>query len=115
MKNRTRADAYARLSQAMIGSNVNPSREYLDALRKYLYEWYEKVTEQIHELEKIRYEVIVGNIGTVYDGSDRDEAEDTFDEYVRQSKSGRGRAGGESVVLMKDDEPVAEHNVEEPE
>lgn len=46
------------------------------------------------------FQVIVGNIGQVYDGSNFMEASAHFAEYVRQSKTGRGRAGGESVTLM---------------
>lgn len=54
------------------------------------------------------YEVIVGNIGTVHVGNDRAEASRHFREYVEQSMSGVGRAGCESVTMMKDGEPVAE-------
>lgn len=48
------------------------------------------------------YQVIVGNIGQVYNGTDGQEAWNTFDEYVSQSISGKGRAGCESVTMMKD-------------
>ena len=54
------------------------------------------------------YEVNVGNIGNIA-CADEAEANETFNEYVEQSKSGRGRAAGESVILMKDGEPVKEH------
>lgn len=54
------------------------------------------------------YQVVVGNIGTVYSGLNLDEAIRTFHEYVRQSRSGYGRAAGESVVIMKDGEPMTE-------
>jgi len=56
-----------------------------------------------------RYEVIVGNIGTVYSGNNLREGRVTFAEYLSQSESGRGRAGGEDVTLMMDDEPIAVH------
>ena len=56
----------------------------------------------------MRYEVIVGNIGTVYDGNDLAEANRKFDTYVEQSKSGRGRAGGEDVTIMTNGEPTRE-------
>jgi hypothetical protein len=55
------------------------------------------------------WEVIVGNIGTVYSGNNPTDANDMYDEYVRQSKAGSGRAAGESVYLMEDGEPIAEH------
>lgn len=61
------------------------------------------------DLDAIRhYEVVVGNIGSVYHGPDLDEARHKFDYYVEQSKLGSGRAGGEPVVLFEDDEIVSE-------
>jgi hypothetical protein len=51
---------------------------------------------------KVRYEVIVGNVGTVYDGFSRSAALAKYRTYVQSSKSGGGRAGGEDVALMKD-------------
>jgi hypothetical protein len=55
------------------------------------------------------YEVIVGNIGTVYSGSNHLEATRTWASYVKDSKSGGGRADGESVTLMKNGEIEREH------
>jgi hypothetical protein len=55
------------------------------------------------------YEVVVGNIGSVHEGSDREEAEDVFFEYVEQSKKRFGRASGEDVALFKEDDIIAEH------
>ncbi len=55
------------------------------------------------------YEVIVSNIGTVYEGHDYKRACDVFFEYEVQSKDGYGRASGESVVMMLDGEPKHEH------
>lgn len=49
------------------------------------------------------WQVVVGNIGTVYDGNSQDEAIKTYNEYVAQSKERKGRAAGESVVLFRDD------------
>ena len=37
------------------------------------------------------------------------EANKTYNEYVAQSKSGSGKAGGENVVLMVDGEPEKEY------
>jgi hypothetical protein len=56
-----------------------------------------------------RYEVIVGNIGTVYDGASMSAASETYRDYVMMSKSERGRAGGESVTMFKDGDIVREH------
>lgn len=58
---------------------------------------------------KSEYEVIVGNIGTVYSGPNSKIARKTFSTYVKQSKTGYGRAGGEDVTLMKDREIIKEH------
>ena len=49
------------------------------------------------------YKVIVGNIGTVYVGDSLTEALRDFNEYVRISDSGIGRAGYETVTLIKGD------------
>jgi len=48
------------------------------------------------------YEVIVGNIGSVYYGNRVREAEIHFTEYKRQSVAGFGRAGGETVTILRD-------------
>lgn len=60
--------------------------------------------KELHE-----YTVIVGNIGTAYNGTSRKVAENTFDEYVLQSERNIGRAAGESVTLMMDGEVIREH------
>ena len=54
-------------------------------------------------------QVIVGNIGTVYDGPYGVDADRAFHEYREQSRSGYGRAGGESVTLMCNGEILREH------
>ncbi|MBI4090865.1 MAG: hypothetical protein HY422_02475 [Candidatus Komeilibacteria bacterium] len=54
------------------------------------------------------YDVIVGNIGYVYSGEDATVARRTYVEYVRQSEYGTGRASGESVMLLYNDEPILE-------
>jgi hypothetical protein len=53
-----------------------------------------------------RYEVICGNIGTVYDGNNPVEARRIYGIYKEQSETGYGRAGGESVTIMEDGEPT---------
>lgn len=55
------------------------------------------------------FEVVIGNIGTVYSGTDRGEAEETFRSYVKDSKAGYGRAAGEDVTLLDGDEIIDEH------
>lgn len=62
----------------------------------------------------MQYQVIVGNIGTVYDGADEAQAESKYTEYVKQSESGQGRAGGERVTIMADGEPIKEHTPRNP-
>lgn len=56
-----------------------------------------------------KFQVVVGNLGTVYDGNDEKEACDTYDDYVSQSKNNYGRAGNEDVTLFEDGEPSDEH------
>lgn len=47
-----------------------------------------------------RYEVVVGNIGTVHTGNNKAKANKMFNSYVRDSKSGYGRAAGEHVTMF---------------
>lgn len=56
-----------------------------------------------------RWQVVVGNIGTVYDGVDEEEARHHYEEYVGQSMTGMGRAGNEEVVLFHSGDEVASH------
>lgn len=56
-----------------------------------------------------KYQVIVGNIGTVYDGDNGFEANKQYNSYIGQSKAKFGRAAGETVTLMKDDDIHKEH------
>lgn len=49
-----------------------------------------------------KYQVICGNIGTVYMGNDEAEALRIYDEYREQSSNGYGRAAYERVYLMED-------------
>ena len=68
--------------------------------------------------------VIVGNIGTVYSGSDKAEADKQFDayvvahfiklveqggEHVQASQAEYGRAANETVTMMVDDEIYQEY------
>ena len=56
------------------------------------------------------WQVIVGNIGTVYDGTNGFAAVQAFNRYVAASKAPHGRAGGEDVTLMQGDEIHREHH-----
>lgn len=59
------------------------------------------------------FEVVVGNIGTVYRGPLLKEALMAFGEYSRQSREGYGRASGEPVTLFKDGEEFRSHEGED--
>jgi len=47
-----------------------------------------------------RYEVMVGNVGTVHRGDDAKKAAELYDVLVDESKTGGGRASGEPVYLF---------------
>jgi len=59
---------------------------------------------------KMKYQVIVGNIGTVYDGNNKKVAKRTFKIYQAQSEMEFGRASGEDVSYWEHDEPVLIYN-----
>ena len=50
------------------------------------------------------FEVVVGNIGTVYSGNNFMQASCKFQAYVDRSKQNDGHASGESVVLFHNGE-----------
>ena len=56
-----------------------------------------------------KFEVIVGNIGTVYSGSNFMVAQSKFSSYVKDSKANYGRAARESVTLMHNSKIRREH------
>lgn len=58
---------------------------------------------------KQEYEVVVGNIGTVYTGHDRLTALKHYRSYREMSRRGTGSAGAEDVTLFKDREIEKEH------
>lgn len=68
------------------------------------------VTRRRQELTEPRYEVIVGNIGTVYSGDDPSCAVRTYREYVSLSANGEGRAGYEDVTLFIKGEVEKHHS-----
>lgn len=55
------------------------------------------------------FEIIVGNIGSVWTGSNYMQAETRFHAWVKDSKTGLGRSGGESVILLHNGEPRKEY------
>jgi hypothetical protein len=57
-----------------------------------------------------KYQVIVGNVGTVYDGDDKEQALRDYRECVSISKDSEvGRMAGEQVTLFEDGEILKEH------
>jgi hypothetical protein len=57
-----------------------------------------------------RYEVVVGNVGSVYHGESEDDADEIFTSYVEASKEMEGaRCFGEDVTLFVDAEIEQEH------
>ena len=61
-------------------------------------------------MKAIRYTVLVGNIGAVYDGDSRAAAMTAYEEYVRQSQNGYGRAAGEPVTVFEGTEILFEYD-----
>jgi len=59
---------------------------------------------------KKKYSVVVGNVGTVYDGKDYIKAKEDFDYYVELSKLNLGRVAGENVTMFCNDEIKKEYN-----
>ena len=59
---------------------------------------------------KEKYQVYVGNIGMVLETKELSEAIDCFREYLFQSQSGYGKASGESVCVMADNEPLPDYD-----
>ena len=54
------------------------------------------------------YQVVVGNLGTVYDGADAETAYECFGEYCGLSEGKYGRCSGETVTLMCEGEIAEE-------
>lgn len=59
-------------------------------------------------MAKHKYQVVVGNIGTM-DYTSKKLAKDCYTTYVALSKNGEGRAANEPVTLFKDDEIIHEY------
>lgn len=58
---------------------------------------------------KTKYEVTVGNLGSVIETESYEEAKATFNEYVELSETQYGRVAGEFVILWENGEPIEEH------
>lgn len=56
-----------------------------------------------------QYQVIIGNIGTVYQGVNGIAARNQFNAYVAVSQAPHGRGAGEPVTLMQDDDIIDEY------
>jgi hypothetical protein len=55
------------------------------------------------------YEVVCGNVGSVYAGHNKAQAIKAFNTYVESSKAECGRAGGEDVTLFQNGEIAREY------
>jgi hypothetical protein len=55
------------------------------------------------------YKVTVGNVGIPYEGDNRSKAFRVYEDYLKQSKQGKGRAGGEGVFLYQNEEIIREY------
>ena len=55
------------------------------------------------------FQVVVGNVGQVFDGSNYMQARTTYAKYIEQSKAGYGRVAGEPVTLFHKGEIKAEY------
>lgn len=56
-----------------------------------------------------KYQVIVENVGTVYDGDDDKEAKMQYKECIAISDGEYGRAAGETVAMFEEGEIVVEY------
>jgi hypothetical protein len=55
-------------------------------------------------MEMNKFEVIVGNVGTVYNGNNYMQAMSAFSAYKKRSANGYGRAAGEDVTMLHNGE-----------
>ena len=101
------ARSYSKVDWKEIAADFNEMRG--DGVSETRGAWHPRVRAVEDERPYVRWEVIVGNVGTVFDGTRESAARQAYKDYVIKSKSGNGRAGGEDVTLMKNGEPVDEH------
>lgn len=55
------------------------------------------------------FRVVVGNVGTVYYGPSSKDAVQAWNDYVYLSRTNQGRAAGESVLILRDDNITREY------
>lgn len=55
------------------------------------------------------YRLYVSNIGKVYAGRNCNKAIKEYNQYVKKSKSKKGRASGEQITLVRDNEIIRTH------
>jgi hypothetical protein len=60
-------------------------------------------------MKSLPFEIVVGNIGYVWSGSNYMQASSQFARWVKDSKTGLGRSGGESVTLFHNGEVKKEY------
>ena len=60
-------------------------------------------------MSKNNWSVIVGNIGTVFTGTNGAQAMREFGQWRKKSEDDEGRAAGEPVTLMCNDNPARKH------
>lgn len=60
-------------------------------------------------MAKHQYSITVGNLGTVWDGTNGAAANVQYGQWVAQSRELTGRASGEPVTLFRDGEPLREY------
>lgn len=56
-----------------------------------------------------KFQVVVGNIGHVYDGNNFMQAQCKYSSYVKASKANTGRAAGEPVTMFHNGEIRCEY------
>ena len=55
------------------------------------------------------YSVVVSNVGQVFEGPSKAEANEAYEKYCRLSKATQGRYAGEDVTLWEDGQILKEH------
>ena len=93
----------------------HPDTDYIKALlhmaRGWSQQWVIDALEaELAQREKV-HTIVVGNIGTVYAGTNRGQAEHAFESYMILSQQGVGRAANEPVTWMIDNDIYCELEV----
>lgn len=56
-----------------------------------------------------KYKITVGVLGTVHEGTNRTLAFRIYEQFLSDSKKGKGKVGGEGVFLYQNDEIIREY------